>query len=387
MDFEFTEEQKMMKKTAREFLTKEIVPVVDEYERKGPLSKDEATGFIKKLIPFGYVVGLVPEEYGGLGLDVASYGLLLEELAYAWAALSSLIHITATVPLDLISRGSEELRKKYLAPSLAGEIVGCAAITEPNAGSDAPRSIETTAVLEGDEYVINGTKTWITNGPISDLVNLLCTTDKSKGLLGIISIIVDKDRSPFTSRELHKLGWRGCPLGELSFDDCRVPRENQLGGEGSGGRAILGGFEFPRSILGIRSCGVAQAALDASISYAQERKQFGKQIGSFQIIQEMIADMIMDVEAARFLALRALHLVDKDVRCAREASIAKAFGCEMAVRVTSKAVQIHGAVGLSEDLPVERYFRDARMFTIPDGTTEIQKLIIGREVLGIKAFR
>ena len=387
MDFEFTEEQKMMKKTVRDFLTKEIVPEVDEYDRKGPLSKEEATAFTKKLIPFGYVVGLVPEEYGGLGLDVVSYGLLLEELAYAWAALSSLVHITATIPLSLVFRGSEELRKKYLEPSLSGEIIGCSAITESNAGSDAPRSIETTAVLEGDEYVVNGTKTWITNGPISDLVDLLCTTDKSKGLLGIISIIVDKERSPFTARELHKIGWRACPLGELSFNDCRVPKENQLGLGAFGSQAIAGGFEFPRSILGIRSCGVAQAALDASINYAQERKQFGRQIGSFQIIQQMIVDMTMDVEAARFLALHALYLVGKGVPCAREASMAKAFGCEMAVRVTSQAVQIHGAMGLSEDMPLERYFRDARMFTIPDGTTEIQKLIVGREVLGIKAFR
>ena len=387
MDFELNEEQKMMKRAARDFLTKEIAPVVDEHEKKGALTKDEAKGFVKQLIPLGYVVGMIPEDHGGLGLDALSYGLLLEELAYCWASLSSLVHITATVALGLVSRGTPELREKYLEEAMSGDVICCGAISEPNAGSDAPRSVSTTAVLDGDDYIVNGTKIWITNGPIADLCNLICTKDKSQGLLGITTLLVDKRESPFTSRDIHKLGWRACPLGEVSFNDCRVPKSNELGIADASSSSSALGFEFPRSILGIRSCGIAQAALDASVKYAQERHQFGKPLGSFQIIQQMIVDMAMEIEAARLLSLRSLSLVAKGTPNARFASMAKAYGCEMAVNVTSKAVQIHGAMGLTDDLPIERYFRDARMFPIPDGTTEIQKLIMGRDILGIKAFK
>jgi alkylation response protein AidB-like acyl-CoA dehydrogenase len=384
MDFEQSEEQKMVKKNCHDFMEKEIIPLVDEYDRRGPLTKEESTMFIKKLIPLGYITGPIPEEYGGLAIGFLSYGLMLEELAYAWAGLSSLIHITGLEPLTLVSSGTEELREKYLAPLLAGDIIACQAITEPNAGSGAPRGIQTTAVLGDGEYVVNGTKAWITNGGIADIVEVLCVTDKTKGSSGISSILVDRRVSPFTTRELHKLGWHASSIAELYFDDCHVPEENLIS-SGEGG--IIGALNYGRSMLGIRSCGVAQAAIDASVKYAQERVQFGKPIGSFQMIQEMIADMVMETQAARFLALHALDLLDKGIACPKEASMAKAFGCEMVVDVTSKAVQIHGAAGLDEELPVERYFRDARVFTIPDGTTQIQKLIIGRETLGIKAFR
>ncbi|MBC8273556.1 MAG: acyl-CoA dehydrogenase family protein [Chloroflexi bacterium] len=254
-------------------------------------------------------------------------------------------------------------------------------------GSGAPSGVQTTAILDGKEYVINGTKTWITNGPIADVADVLCVTDKSKGPLGLSRILVEKSQSPFAAKEIHKLGWRANPFAELSFVDCRVPKENLREFDAATSRQELRrDLQYGRSMLGIRACGLAQAAIDASISYAKERVQFGKPIGSFQMIQEMIVDMVISTESARLLALRALALLDNGIGCPKESSMAKAFGCEMVSDVTSKAVQIHGAAGLDEELPIERYFRDARVFAIPDGTTQIQKLIVGRELLGIKAY-
>ncbi|MFQ5925662.1 MAG: acyl-CoA dehydrogenase family protein, partial [Dehalococcoidia bacterium] len=384
MDFDLTEEQKMLQRNVRDFLRKEIAPIADERDRQGPFTKEEAIGFIKKLMPFGYYIGRLPEEYGGMGLNFTTSAILDEELSYVWASLGATISIAALVPDGLLI-ASEELRDKFLPRIAAGELIGCLAITEPNAGSDAA-SIETAAVLDGDEYVINGTKTWISNGTIADVCYILAVTDKSKGTLGISQILVEKEVSPFQVKELHKIGWRAFPTGELSFVDCRVPKKNMLGDPAAGYRRTMQLFEIARAGMAIMAAAISQAAIDASIKYAQERKQFGRPIGSFQMIQGMIADMIAETEASRLLAYRALHLIDKGVRARMESSLAKSYACEAAVRVTSKAIQIHGAVGLSDEYPVERYFRDARMLTIPDGTTQIQKLVVGREAIGIKAF-
>ncbi|MBE0415429.1 MAG: acyl-CoA dehydrogenase family protein [Dehalococcoidia bacterium] len=384
MDFELTEEQKMLKTNVRDFLEKEIVPIVDEHDRRGPMTREEAVGFIKQLMPFGYYIGQLPEEYGGSSLDNKTYCILMEELGRAWASLAGVIMIAAIGP-DILQMGPEELKKKLLPRAMAGELIGCGAITEPNAGSDAA-SIETTAVAEGNKWVINGTKTWISNGSIADVVMLLCVTDRSKGPLGISRILVEKESSPFSARELHKLGLRAFPTSELSFIDCRVPKENLLGDPSLGYKQMMVGFESARATLAAISTGIAQAAIDAAIKYAQERKQFGRPIGSFQMIQEMIVDMIAETEAMRLLTYRAFDLIDKGERCRWQSSLAKAYATEMAVNVASKAIQIHGAMGLSDDYPVERYFRDARTMTIPDGATQIQKLVVGREVIGIRAF-
>lgn len=384
MDFDLTEEQKMLQRNVRDFLRKEIAPIVDERDRKGPLTREEAVGYIKKLMPFGYYIGHLPEEYGGMGLSFTTSAILNEELSYVWASLDATIFIASLVP-GMLSLASEELKEKFLPRIAAGELIGSLAITEPNAGSDAA-SIETTAVLDGDEYIINGTKTWISNGTIADVCNVVAITDKSKGTLGISQILVEKEVSPFQARELHKIGWRAFPTAELSFVDCRVPKGNLLGDPAAGYKRTMQFFEIARAWMAIMAAGISRAAIDASIKYAQERKQFGRPIGSFQMVQEMIADMIAETEASRLLAYRALHLIDKGVRARMESSLAKAYACEAAVRVTSKAIQIHGAMGLSDEYPVERYFRDARMLTIPDGTTQIQKLVVGREAIGIRAF-
>jgi len=384
VDFDFTEEQKMLKTNVRDFLAKEIAPVVDERDRQGPFTKEEVVGYIKKLMPFGYYTGTLPEEYGGIGLNATTSAILNEELSYTWASLAATIFIASLAP-GLLLIASEELRQKFLPRIAAGELIGCGAITEPNAGSNAA-AIETTAVLDGDEWVINGTKTWISNGTIADVCSVLAVTDKSKGPLGISMILVERAVSPWESRELHKIGWRAFPTAELSFTDCRVPKGNALGDPMLGYKRTMQQFETARSGMAIMAAGISQAAIDASIKYARERKQFGRPIGSFQMIQEMIADMIAETEASRLLGYRALYLIDKGVRARLESSLAKAYATEAAVRVTSKAIQIHGAMGLSDEYPVERYFRDARMLTIPDGTTQIQKLVVGREAIGIRAF-
>ncbi len=385
MDFEFTDEQKALQDTVRKYLAQKIEPLADEYDRKGPMSKENAVRFLKELKPFGYVGTHVPEKYDGPGLDNVTWGLLHEELRRAYAALGGIVGITSAGTGGMAECNNEELKLRILPGLLSGEKIICSAITEPNYGSDAS-SVDTKAILEGDHYRINGTKMWISNGTIADYVIVVAQTNPAKGAAGICQILVEKDKSPFLAREIHKLGVRSFPTAELVFEDCIVPRENLISSLGEGYRRTLKGLNHARANAAIASVGIAQAAVNVAVRYAKERVQFKKLIGSFQLVQEMIADMVAEVDAARLLAYRAFYLLDKGVKCRKEVSIAKAFATEMAVRVTSKAIQIHGAYGLSEEYPLERYFRDARCYTIPDGTTEIQKLIIGREVLGMNAF-
>ncbi|UCC60576.1 MAG: acyl-CoA dehydrogenase family protein [Dehalococcoidia bacterium] len=384
MDFALTEEQMMLKTNVRSFLEKEILPVVDEYEKQGALTKEATVSFIKQLIPFGYLVGFLPEEYGGSILEAKTNGVLLEELARIWAGFAGTLFIAAGFWWLLNEAGSPEQKERLLPLAAAGDYIGCIALTEANVGSDVA-GVETTANLKGDTYILNGTKMWISNGSIADAAFVLATTDKTQGPLGMSFFLVEKDKSPFSARELHKLGLRSFPTSELSFDDCPVPKEN-LVDPGAGYQRTMAFFDVSRAMVGVFSTGIAQAAIDASIKYAQDRTQFGRPIGSFQMVQEMLVDMIAETEAGRLLSFRALDLLDKGEKCRWQSSLAKAYATEAAVRTTSKAIQIHGAMGLSEEYPVERYFRDARSLTIPDGTTQMQKLIVGRDALGIRAF-
>jgi alkylation response protein AidB-like acyl-CoA dehydrogenase len=385
MDFEFTDEQKMLQTTVRRYLKDKVIPIADEYDRKGPMSKKDAHRFLKDLKPFGYLGTLVPEELGGPGLSHIDWAILHEALRGAYAALGGVVGITSAGAHGISESGNRDLRDRILPGLLNGETITCTAITEPNVGSNAA-AVETRAVLDGDSYVINGTKMWISNGTIADYVVVAATVDPSKGAAGVCQILVERTASPFEGREIKKMGVRSFPTAELIFDGCRVPRQNMLKAPGEGFKGALRGLTFARCNAAIASVGIAQAAIDASIRYARERTQFGRPIGQFQLIQEMVADMIAETDAARLLAYRAFALLDKGKTARMEASIAKAYATEAAVRIASKAVQIHGAYGLSEEYPVERYFRDARCYTIPDGTTEIQKLVIGREVLGMSAI-
>ncbi len=387
MDFQLTEEQKMLKTNVRAFLEREIAPAAQERDSKGPLSREESIGYIKQLMPFGYYNGWLPAEYGGSSLEHKTVGILYEELSRAWASLAGMILMAGGS--GAILAAGEARRNEMMERVRAGEAIGAGAISEPNVGSNAT-SIETTATLDGDDWVINGTKAWISNGPICDHVLVAVQTEKAAGRAGLRWILVEKEISPYeVTRSNRLLGVRAWPSGELSFQDCRVPRVNTgTGGPDRSSEARrFWTFEVPRSMLAIMATGIAQAAIDVSIDYARERQQFGRPIASFQMVQEMIVDMIIETEAARLLAYQSLDMLDRGEDCTWQASAAKAYATEMAIRVTSKAIEVHGAVGLTEELPVERYFRDARSLTIPDGTTEIQKLIIGRARIGVSAFR
>ncbi|OGO50925.1 MAG: hypothetical protein A2148_02185 [Chloroflexi bacterium RBG_16_68_14] len=387
MDFQLTEEQQLLKANARAFLEREIAPVAQERDSRGPLTREEAIGFIKQLMPFGYYNGGLSAEYGGSGLDRKTTGILHEELSHAWAGLAGTILMAGGS--GGIMAAPETRRKELTERVRVGEAIGAGAISEPNTGSNAS-GIETSATLDGDDWVVNGTKAWISNGPICDHVLVAVQTDRASGRAGVRWILVEKEVSPFAvTRSNRLLGLRAWPNGELSFQDCRVPLQN-LRGPADAARSAAGrrvwSFEIPRSMLAVTAAGIAQAAIDASISYARERQQFGRPIAAFQLVQEMIADMIIETEAARLLAYQALDLLDRGEDCSWQAAAAKAYATEMAVRATSKAIEVHGAMGLTEDLPIERYFRDARALTIPDGTTEIQKLIVGRVRTGVQAF-
>ena len=386
MDFDFTDEQRMIQETARKVMERDIIPIADEYDRtKALLDRQKLKAVLDKLAPLGYLGHVIPVEWGGAGLDHMSLGILLEELSRAYASLAGIILIQ-TSSREIHEFGTEEQKRHYLPLLCSGDKIICSAITEPNVGSNNA-DIETFAREDGDFYVINGTKIWISNGGISDMSIVVAQTERGSGAKGLCHILVDREVSPYETRELSKLGLRSFPTSEVVFEDCRVPKENVLVPPGEGLKTILRLYEGARAMMAIEAVGMAQAAIDSSIQYAKERYQFGKPIGSFQLIQEMIANMVAETDASRLLAYRAFYQIDKGVRCDRETSIAKFYATEAAVRTTSAAIQIHGAYGLSEEFPVERFFRDARSFTIPDGTTQIQKLIVARSILGLQAFR
>jgi alkylation response protein AidB-like acyl-CoA dehydrogenase len=387
MDFELTVDQKLMKRNVRNFLNKEIAPLANEYERKyHSLPKEIVIKLLKLLAPFGYVGGILPEDGGGAGLSFLSYGLLLEELGQVYASLAFIeLGQTIATRYAIYKFGSKELKAKFLQRMMSGEIICASAITEPDVGS-AARDLTTTAVLQGDEYVINGTKTWATLGEIADIVYVTAVRDLDKGQRDFCTFVVEKGRSNFTARVLPKLGLRNAASAEIVFENCRVPKENILGEPGSGLEMTLEGVGLGRLAIATIALGIAEAALKSSVEYARQRKQFGRQIGRFQLIQEMIAEMTTEIECARLLTYKGWDILDKGTGSALAFSMAKLYSTEMAIRVTSKAIEIHGAYGLSEEYPLERYFRDARCLTFPDATSEIQKLIMGREILELKAF-
>ncbi|MBU2550640.1 MAG: acyl-CoA dehydrogenase family protein [Proteobacteria bacterium] len=384
MNFGFTPEQKMLKESAKKLMRQEVVPFLAGAPEDRPLPADEIKRLLKKLIPLGYLGSTIPEEYGGFGLDYLTYGMLLEELE---PPVYGLVMLQAGTARSIFLLGNEEQKRTFLPKLLAAERIGCSCITEPNVGSNTG-SIQCRAVRDGDEWVINGTKTWITNGAFADLAFVLANADPSQGKRGLARFILDKDVSPWEANAIGILSGDGQipSVGELVFEDCRVPGGNLLGEFGRGLKDTLIGFQAARCYVALDAINIAQRALDAAIRYARERTQFGRPIGKFQMVQAMIAEMAMELDASRLLAYRGLSLVDRGLRCARETSMAKFYATEAAVRITSKAIQVHGAYGLSREYPVERLFRHARVLPIPDGTTQIQKLIVAREILGLQAF-
>lgn len=383
MDFDFNEEQKMIQETIRKFANEEIAPVASENDKKAQFPMD----IFKKLADLGFMGTPIPEEYGGAGFDYISHAIVAEEIGRVDSSMRGTYSVQVSlVELPIYKYATEEQKKKYLPKLTSGELIGCYGLTEPDAGSD-PASMLSTAKEDGDFYVLNGQKTWITNAGIADLAIVYSKTDPEAGARGITAFLVERGFEGFSTKDLHdKLGLRASNTGEIFLENCRVPKENILGEINKGFKVALGTLDFGRFTVAAGCVGTAQGCIDVCKEHAKQRIQFGKPIASFQLVQQMIADMVVECEAGRLLVYRAGHLKNKGLRNTRETSIAKYFCSEMVNRVAYKAIQIHGGYGFSGEYDVERFYRDARINTLYEGTSQIQQLIIGAFELGIKAF-
>ncbi len=379
MDFQLTQEQKMIKDMVEDFAAKEIKPLAEKVDKEHYYPKET----IAKLAELGLMGVAVPEEYGGAGMDNVCYVLALEAVSRYCASTGVIMSVNNSLACDPILRyGTEEQKKEYLTPMAKGEKLGCLGLTEPNAGSDAA-NISTTAKLVGDEWIVNGTKLFITNGGEANTCVLIAQTDKSKKHKGIVALIVDLDNTPgFKVGKLEdKLGIRGSSTAELIFEEAKIPKKNQLGEVGEGFKVALSTLDGGRIGIAAQAIGIARGALEDSIEYANTRVQFGQPISKFQAIQWMIADMATRVDAARLLALRAAFLKDNKQPFSKEAAMAKLFASETAMWATTKGIQIHGGYGYTTEYPVERYFRDAKITEIYEGTSEVMRLVIANNIL------
>lgn len=377
LDFTLTSEQKLFQKTIHEFCEKEIKPLAKKIDQEEYFSWE----LYKKMGKMGLMGMTVPKKYGGSGIDRVSYMIALEEISRVCGSTGITVEAHNSLGVGhIFEKGTEAQRKKYLPNLLNGKAIAAWALTEPNAGSDAA-SLQTTAVLDGDEWVLNGTKQFITSGDIAEVVTVMAKTDKTKGAKGISAFIVEKDTPGFKAGQLEdKLGLRGSRTAELIFEDCRVPKENLLGEKDMGFVGAMNILDRGRTAIGAMSVGIARGALEESIEYAKQRQQFGNPIGKFQAIQWMIADMATEIDAARLLVYRAAYLEDKNVPFSIEASMAKLFGSEIAMRATRNAIQIHGGYGYMRDRPLERFYRDVKLCQIGEGTSEVQRMIIAKRL-------
>lgn len=380
MDLELTEEQRMVQASVREFVAGEIQPRAKEYDEQARFPREQ----LKGLAELGLLGMIIPEEWGGAGFDAVAYALALEEIARADASVCVIVGVTNSVCCyPILSFGTDEQKRKYLVPLARGETLGAFCLSEPQAGSDAT-NLRTRAVRDGDSYIINGTKSWVTSGGEAQTYIVMAVTgrddgDKSK----VTAFIVEGDTPGLTVSSIeHKMGQRASQTAEMSFVDVRVPAENVLGGEGNGKRVAFNSLDNGRIGIGALSTGLAQGALDEATKYAKERQAFGQPIAEFQAIQFKLANMATETDAARLLTWRAASAKDEGNKQAGfYAAMAKLFASETANRVCADAVQIHGGNGYSRDYPVERMYRDARVLTIYEGTSEIQRIVISREIL------
>ena len=379
MDFGLTEDQQIFQRMVRDFATNELQPAaaqVDE-EEKFPAEN------MRKMAELGLMGVSYPEELGGSGGDSVHMVIATEEIARACAATSTIYLATVSLagyPIYLF--GNEEQKRRFVTPLVKGHKLACFALTETGAGSDAG-AIQTTATLRGDHYVLDGTKIFITNGAEADIAVVFATANKSMRHRGIIALIVEKGTPGFSvGKKERKLGVRGSSTAELVFEGCQVPVGNRLGEEGGGFKVAMGAIDASRINVAAQAVGIARAGLEASLAYAHDRQQFGRPISDFQAVQWMLADMATQVDAARLLAYRAAFLKNQGLPYLKEAAMAKLFAAETAMSVTTKAVQIHGGYGYIKDYPVERYFRDAKITEIYEGTSEMQRMTIAKQLIG-----
>jgi len=384
MDFSLTEEQQMFQRMFRDFAAKEVAPLAEEtdHEEKPPLE------LLRKAAMQGFLGALVPEEYGGVGLDVVSYCMMLEELAKACTSTAMTISVhNGLAAKTILDNGNEEQKGKYLEPMARGEKIGAFALTEPAAGSDAA-ALETTAIKGDGEYVLNGNKVWVSNGGIADIFLVFAKTDPEAGARGISAFIVERGMPGFKVGYREKtLGLRGLTCNALYFDDCRVPADNLLGQEGEGFKIAMKALDFARLSLSAICLGGAEAALEAGVQFAIEHEQFGGPIALKQAIQNFIADTAAEIEALRYLVYHTAWLADQGEPYTQEASIAKLVGSQTAMRAANRMLQVHGGYGYMKEYAIERMYRDFRALEITEGTSEIQRFVIASHILREKGIK
>lgn len=379
MNFDLSEELIAARDLARDFAEKEIAPNAAKDDRERTFRRDLVT----KMGELGFYGSVIPESYGGNGLGFLALTLITEEIARVHSAIRVFINMQVGPALALLHFGTEEQKKKWLPPLIRGESVGCFAITEPDAGSDVA-AMRTTAVREGNNYILNGTKIWISNAPVADTALIYATIDRSQQHRGISAFYADLKQPGVSRRSLDTLGAHASPIGELTFENFRVPAENRIGKEGEGFKICMWQLNQTRLSCAAGALGVARAAREAAVSYCNQREQFGQKIGQFQMIQDLIAQMVVHEESSRLLIYRAAWLADRGQPNNLEVSIAKYAAAEAAAFAADAALRILGAYGYSTEFPVERYLRDSKSYQIVEGSSNIQKLIIAQDALGYR---
>ncbi|WP_100333015.1 acyl-CoA dehydrogenase [Bacillus alkalisoli] len=377
MNLRFTEEQEMMRKMVRDFAQEEIAPFVEQMEA-GAFPRD----ILNKMAELGLMGITIPEQYGGAGMDFTSYIIAINEISKVSATVGVILSVHTSVGTNpVLYFGTEEQKQKYVTKLAAGEYLGAFALTEPSAGSDAG-SLKTRAVKNDDHYILNGAKVFITNGGEADTYIVFASTNPELGSKGVSAFIVEKDTPGFIiGKDEHKMGLHGSKTVQLTFEDAKVPAENLLGQEGEGFKIAMANLDVGRIGIAAQSLGIAEAATEAAIAYSKERVQFGKPISAQQGVGFKLADMATAVEAAKLLTYRAANLRQNGMSCGKEASIAKLFASKTAMEVTTEAIQVFGGYGYTKDYPVERYFRDAKVCEIYEGTSEIQRIVIGKHLI------
>ena len=384
MDFALTDEQRLIQETARSFTNNEIIAQARENDRNEHFDLD----LVGKIADQGYLGAIVPREYGGAGLDYLTYGLIVEEIGRGDSAMRTVISVQTSLVCSAILRwGTEEQKQRYLPKLCSGEWLGCFGLTEPDTGSDAANQ-RTRAKKTDAGWVINGAKMWISLGNHAKVAMIFAQTDPDQGHRGLACFLVETEANPgFQPQEIHhKMGLRGSDTASISLSDCEVPEDAMLGEVGDGFKVAMSSLDSGRYSVAAGCVGICQGCVEESVNYAKEREQFGRPIASFQLVQAMLADMKVETDASRMLVYRAGYLKDEGKPSTTETSIAKLYATEAAVKCANTAIQVHGGAGYVDDHPVERYFRDVRVTTLYEGTSQIQKLIIGRALTGINAL-
>jgi len=383
VDFDLSDDQSLIQQTAREFTDREVVPRAGENSRNHHFDLD----LVGRIAAQGYLGAIVPEEYGGAGLDYVTYAIVCEEIGRGCSAMRTVISVQTSLVCSTILRwGTEEQKQRYLPKLCSGEWLGCFGLTEPDTGSDAANQ-KTRATRNGDGWTINGAKMWISMGNHASLALIFAQTDPELGHKGIACFLVETDQDGYQPQAIHhKMGLRGSDTAEIGLSDVHVEADGMLGEIGDGFKVAMTSLDSGRYSVAAGCVGICQGCVEHSVAYSKEREQFGRPIASFQLVQAMIADMILQTDAARMLVWRAGYLKDSGKPNTTETSIAKLYATEAAVECANTAIQVHGGSGYVDDHPVERYFRDVRVTTLYEGTSQIQKLIIGRAMTGINAL-